>query len=202
MTSKKSDNRTIQEVAIDSLAIAKVNLLNAIYGISPKLVNKRITEQTNTIAWIFGHCVAQVDYLFSECLFGKRRMTQETAAFYAYGVSKEKIRKQPPLSFIELIELFFEILQKCQDYLKELPENAFRKPLIMHENHQSGESLFETIQRIAFHFLGHDGQIVLIRRIENNPAPSFVAGMQQASREKWLNKWQVWWDQQKDNFKE
>ncbi|MFW9975477.1 MAG: hypothetical protein ACFFDQ_09450, partial [Candidatus Thorarchaeota archaeon] len=62
------------------------------------------------------------------------------------------------------------------------------------------ENLLQSIQRIAFHYMGHVGQIVLIRRALGNPGPTFVGGISSIGREKIREKWNAWWKENKETF--
>jgi hypothetical protein len=63
------------------------------------------------------------------------------------------------------------------------------------------ETLLQSIQRIALHFMGHVGQIVLIRRALGNPGPTFVGGVSLIGRDKIKQKWNTWWSDSKQDFK-
>jgi hypothetical protein len=71
--------------------------------------------------------------------------------------------------------------------------------LFMFNDKNNTETLCELIQRISLHFLGHTGQIYLIKR-ELGKGGYFVTGVKKkhrdASRIKWLN----WWNANKDKY--
>ncbi|MCK4568355.1 MAG: hypothetical protein KAU48_13700, partial [Candidatus Thorarchaeota archaeon] len=62
------------------------------------------------------------------------------------------------------------------------------------------ETLETSIQRISLHFLGHVGQIVLIRRSLGNPGSSFVGGLHPRVRKQMHEEWTSWWSESKSRF--
>ena len=113
------------------------------------------------------------------------------------SAEREK-EKSFPLTYMELIEIFLEFSSISLNYLYNLPEEKFTE-LPEHNDESNTETVSELIQRISLHFLGHIGQIYLVKR-ELGKGGYFVTGVKKknrdASRKKWLN----WWNENKGNY--
>lgn len=195
-----NDKRNIKELSITLLEIADCNLLLSTIGLEKEQVLKQIGEEVNHITWIFGHCASHMDYIFGELSQGKRLLTDEENEAYAYGVSKDKINEGLPNTFKDLIVRYLKIRKEAFDYLNKLPEEKFRKVPEADAGKKSKESLMQAIQRVSLHFMGHMGQIILLRRALGNPGFGFVAGMTKENREKRIDQWMKWWEESKEKF--
>ena len=49
--------------------------------------------------------------------------------------------------------------------------------------------------------LGHTGQIVLIRRMFDNPFWSFVGGVNKENRKELREEWATWWKEKKEKYR-
>jgi hypothetical protein len=117
--------------------------------------------------------------------------------YYRYGTTKEEIdTTEPPFCFNELVDEYLEVSKIGFSYLQSLDEDAYSEILFPEIN----ETLEESLQRIALHYLGHTGQIVLIRRALGNPGPTFVGGLQEPAYNRMLDEWNSWWSESKENF--
>ena len=200
MADTSVDKRDIKELSITLLEIADCNLLLSTIGLVEEQVLKQIGEEVNHITWIFGHCASHMDYIFGELCQGKRLLIEEENDAYAYGVSKEKINEGLPNTFKDLIEKYLKIRKEAFDYLNKLPEEKYREVPEADAGKQAKESVMQAIQRVALHYMGHMGQIILIRRSIGNPGFGFVAGMSKENREKRIDQWMKWWEENKEKF--
>ncbi len=200
MADTSVDKRDIKELSITLLEIADCNLLLSTIGLEEEQVLKQIGEEVNHITWIFGHCASHMDYIFGELCQGKRLLIEEENDAYAYGVSKEKINEGLPNTFKDLIEKYLKIRKEAFDYLNKLPEEKYREVPEADAGKQAKESVMQAIQRVALHYMGHMGQIILIRRSIGNPGFGFVAGMSKENREKRIDQWMKWWEENKEKF--
>ncbi len=197
MNAKVKDEMDLKELAISTLEIAEINFLMSFIEINPENVIKQIQPEINPIVWIIGHCISHMDWYLS--LFtGERTLTENQREYFAYGASKDKIKEKFPFSFREILDKYVQISGYFFKYLKELPEEKFHQK-ISEENGE--ESLFQKIQRIALHYMGHTGQITIIRRALGNQPWGFVSGMKRDEREKYMGKWTEWWEENKMKFK-
>jgi hypothetical protein len=187
-----------KSIAIDILEIAEVNLLNSILKIRPRDVHKQVLPEFNTITWILGHCMAHFHMVLCDTCQGKEMFSEEIAHHFRYGTTKEEIAETgTPLTFSQLIDDYLRISADGFSHLDSLKDEDFEKIIFP----QIGETLLQSIERISFHFMGHMGQIVLLRRALGNPGPSFVGGAQKASRQKMREEWTSWWSDNKGDFK-
>jgi len=185
-------------IAIDILEIAEVNLLNSLLKIHPDDVNKQALPEFNTITWIFGHCAAHFHMvLFSTCQ-GKEIFSEEITHHYRYGTTKEEIAKTASLiTFSVLVDEYLKISDLGFTYLRSLDNEDFEKIIFPEIN----ETLLQSLERISLHFMGHMGQIVLLRRALGNPGPTFVGGAKESSRNRMRHEWESWWADNKGDFK-
>ncbi|MCE7745650.1 MAG: DinB family protein [Candidatus Heimdallarchaeota archaeon] len=200
MTDTINDKRNIKELSITLLEIADCNLLLSTINLENEQVLKQIKDDVNPIGWIFGHCASHMDFICGELCQGYRKLSEKEGACYSFGVSKEEIEEGLPTSFKELIESYLEIRKDAFDYLNKLPEEKFRQVPEADAGKKSKESLMQAIQRVSLHFMGHMGQIVLLRRALGNPGFGFVAGMTKENREKRIDQWMKWWEENKEKF--
>jgi hypothetical protein len=200
MTQDRVDNRNIKEIAIDLLDIAHLNLLNILIGLKPSNEKARISKYANNIEWIIGHCTGHIDFIMNQFYKRKSFMAEEQKIYYGYNAPKELILQDPPQKFGELLDLFITITHDFIDLLNELSEDDFRKRPENSPPSDLGETLFEIIQKIGYHILGHVGQIALIRSTIGNKGPGFVTGIYPPYREKVREKWNNWWKENKEKF--
>jgi hypothetical protein len=93
-----------------------------------------------------------------------------------------------------------EIGDQTFAYLQNLPEEEFRY-LPAKTTTKSKESLLTNSQRMALHFMGHMGQIRVIRRVFNNKARGyFVTGIDPTYRKQVKQRFIDWWDTNKSKF--
>jgi len=163
-------------------------------GIKPEIVTKQIKSDVNHIAWIVGHCVSHMDLYLS--IFNKeRKLSNDQRKYHAYGVSKEEVIEFP-FSFRELLDPYLNLSSEFMNKLYELSEDDFLN--ISYE--ENGEPLYQLIQRITLHYMGHAGQIVLLRRQLDDPFWSFVGGVNKKQREKLLISWKKWWKENSNSY--
>jgi len=129
-------------------------------------------------------------------LANKQLPTKEEGDFYDYGISKDRI-KNYPYSYVKLLDAHLKITEKFYQILENLEEEKFEE--IPHEKAQ--EKLSDLIKRVALHMLGHTGQIVLIRRMFDNPFWSFVGGVNKENRKELREEWATWWKEKKEKYR-
>ncbi len=207
MSNQEIDERTIKELAIDTLKIANCNLLLSIQGLNPDEFIKQISQNINPIIWIFGHCISQMDHWFGIWCQGKGVLPGTLAwdkedSHLRFGTPKTRVNEFPDkISPHDLIEYYLQISEQSINYLQKLPEEKFRLPPEGYPYEQGdSESIFEGIQRVALHFLGHSGQILLIRKELGNQGGYFVRGISDSSRKELLLEWMTWWKNNKSQF--
>lgn len=201
------DKRSLKEFAIDVLETAYVNLLQTLWGIKPDVVeaqiNPEINPEINPIIWIVGHCAAHMDGQFLLQAQGKSVMGEcgwRKGSPFLTGSSKEDIVQGCLITFKEIVDGLLEIGDETFAYLQELPEEAFRY-LPAKITTRSKESVLTNIQRMALHFMGHMGQIRVIRRVLNNKGCGyFVTGIDPAYRKQVKQRFIDWWDANKPKF--
>jgi hypothetical protein len=123
------------------------------------------------------------------------QLTKEQRDYFASG-APGYIEKQFPFSLKKLIDTFLEISESTFQYLTELPEEKFNQPPAMSKK-KDDETIFELLQRVSLHFLGHTGQIFIIKK-ELGRGGYFVTGVRRKGREDSRKKWMKWW---RDNSK-
>jgi len=200
MTTEIPEKKSIKELAIETLAIAECNLLDALKSIRPEDVHQQIFPDINPIIWIFGHCAAHMDKVFGVWCQGTQVLMESQQAFYRFGAVKEEIKAGLPASFRELVDAYLSISNSCFHYLNQLSEDEFHNVPSNYPEEPENESHFQLIQRISLHYMGHMGQILTIRRALGNPGPSFVSGMFKEYREKQVTAWKEWWEANKVQF--
>ncbi|MFX0207702.1 MAG: hypothetical protein ACFFDT_17065 [Candidatus Hodarchaeota archaeon] len=187
----------LKTFAIETFEIAEWNVLKAIFRLKPKNFEKQITPTLNPIRWIIGHLTMHMDTIFNFLCLGERKLDQNFRDYFTSGPDREKERKFP-ISYKELIEKFLEFSETSFDYLYNLPEEKFTE--LPEKNDESNtETLSELIQRISLHFLGHTGQIYLVKR-ELGKGGYFVTGVKKKHRDTSRIKWLEWWNDNKENY--
>ena len=187
----------MKKSAINLLRTAEVNLLNSFKGIKPEEVERRTQPEFNNVSWIVGHCFVHFHMVLSLTCQDTRLFSKDVMHYFRYGTTKEEIDTvNPPFSFKELVDEYLEVSRRGFSYLESLDEDAYSEVLFPEIN----ETLEESLQRIALHYLGHVGQIVLIRRALGNPGPTFVGGIQEPDYIRMLDAWISWWNESKGGF--
>jgi len=185
-----------KELAIDFLEIAEINLLMSIKDVKPENITKTPHPEMNPISWIFGHCVSHMDFLHS--LFtDSNRFTEEQRKYFTFGVDKDTIKAGFPFSLKEIIECYLDLSESCFKILKEFPEDKYDTIV---SDKSKAENLFQNIQRISLHYMGHTGQIVMIRIALEGPNWSYVGGISKELRKKYKNSWLKWWEENKSDY--
>jgi hypothetical protein len=178
MTARKELN--VKDLCIDLLDIAHINFLSNLQGLKPGDVNTNAHPEINTIKTIVRHCSRQMD------------RTVET--YIGSRITKDK----KEYSFEEIVDLYLQISDTFFEMLMEFPLEAFND-----NPGGTGEILNKRIQRIALHYLGHTGQIVLIRKMLGrgiSGAYGFVKALSVPTRKKLKKEWLAWWMENKKNF--
>ena len=169
-----------KDICIDMLDIADINFVSNLQGLKPEDVNVKAHSDINSIKTIVRHCARQMD------------RTIET-----YSIERV-MRDKKEYSFEEIIDMYLQISQSFFGLLKELPIEAFND-----NPGGTGEILNKRIQRIALHYLGHTGQVVLIRKMLGrgiSGAYGFVKAMSIPTRKKIRKEWLDWWNGTKESF--
>jgi hypothetical protein len=188
---------SLKTFAIETFEIAEWNVLKGIFRLKPKDLERQIKPNLNPIRWIIGHLTMHMDTIFNHLCLGERKLSQEFRDYFNLGPEREKEREFP-ISYRELIDTFLEFSKTSLDYLYKLPERKFTD-LPENNDESNSETVSESIQRISLHFLGHTGQIYLIKR-ELGKGGYFVAGVKKKNRDVSRIKWLNWWNAHKENF--
>ena len=123
--------------------------------------------------------------------------SDEVTHYYRYGTTKAEILETgPPHSFAELIDEYLKISENGFSYLDGLDDDDFQTVIFP----EIKETLLMSAQRIALHYMGHVGQIVLIRNALGNPGPTFVGGIDQNERVRMKKEWESWWAETRHVF--
>lgn len=187
----------MKKSAINLVKAAEINLLNSFKGIEPDEVNQRTQPEFNSISWILGHCAVHFHMVLCLTCQDTRLFSKDVMHYYRYGTTKDEIEStKPPFSFSQLVDEYLGVSEVGFSYLETLDDDAFDEILFPEIN----ETLEESLQRIALHYLGHAGQIVLIRRALGNPGPTFVGGLQEPDYNRMKNEWSAWWSESKESF--
>lgn len=187
-----------KEFAIDIMDIAQWNVLRAIMRLKPEHLEYQITPKSNPIRWILGHLMNQMDSKFNLLCKGKRTLTPEIIDYFKTGTEDVNERQEFPLSYMELIESFLEVSNLMFNYLNNLPEEKFLE-LPEHNIDGNTETIYEIIQRVSLHFLGHVGQIQSIKK-ELGKGGYFVTGIKKKQRADSRDKWLKWWSENKASY--
>jgi hypothetical protein len=137
-----------------------------------------------------------MDSIFNYYCQGDTKLKQEFWTDFATG--SKCMHDEFPLSLRELIDTFLEMSKLSFEYLNILPEEKFNK-LPESNVGENTETVGELIQRISLHFLGHTGQIYLIKK-ELGKGGSFVSGVKKKQREDSRKKWIRWWRKNKHKY--
>ncbi len=183
--------------AIETFEIAEWNVLKAIFRLKPADFEIQLTPNLNPIRWIIGHLTMHMDSIFNYLCLGERKLGQEFRDYFNSGLEREK-EKEFPLTYKELIDIFLEFSDRSVNYLYNLPEEKFTE-LPEHNVESNNETLSELIQRISLHFLGHTGQIYLVKR-ELGKGGYFVTGLKKKHRDSSRIKWLDWWNKNKEKY--
>lgn len=187
----------MKESTIDLLRIAECNLLYSFKDIQLEEVNKRIKPEINSISWILGHCFSHFHMVLLTTCQEINLLTDDEIHFYRYGTTKQEIDDVgSPITFEELVDKYLEISTSGFSYLEQLIDADFREVIFP----EIEETLGRSIQRMSLHYLGHVGQIVLIRRDLGNPGSSFVGGAHPKRRKQMMDEWTSWWQMSKKEF--
>ncbi len=180
-----------EEMCIAAVEIAECNLLQSLKGLSSNQIYSIASPQLNSIGWIFGHCAIHYHWVVNLTYQDSRFFSEEICDYFRYGQTKDEIQSHKPLlSFRELVDTYLEMANCNIEYLRGLDSSAFHQAF----KGNPVESLLQTLHRMAFHYLGHMGQIVMLRRLLGTPGPSFVDGVTQSGREGILKEWAEWWE--------
>ena len=195
------DTRTLKEFAIDTYEIVIRNFMVSLYRLEPELVTKQISEDTNHIFWILGHCASHIDIVFGEQCQGKSILSKDQHKHFGYGIEKEIAHQNPTISYADFMEDFLKISENGLEFLQNLPDENFRELPKFANGKGNQVSILMEIQIIALHLMGHMGQITAIRRKLGNPVPmGFVAGKAKESRDKINENYRKWWTENKTSF--
>ena len=184
----------MKDTLINALKVAEINFLMSFKEIKPEIVTKQIQKDTNHIAWIIGHCATHFDHYLS-FFTNDHIISKEEHDYFSYGIEKSKVVSYP-YSFSDLIDNYLRIVSLFFEILDSIPESEFEKS----PSEEDGENLSDMLIRITLHIMGHTGQIVLIRRMLDEPFWSFVGGVQKNQREKLRNSWISWWNENKQDY--
>ncbi|MFX1284850.1 MAG: hypothetical protein ACFFB5_14410 [Promethearchaeota archaeon] len=187
----------LKTFAIETFEIAEWNVLKSIFRLKSKDFEVQIKPYFNPIRWIIGHLTMHMDTIFNHLCLGERKLSQEFRDYFNLGPEREK-EKEFPISYRELIDTFLEFSQISLNYLYNLPEEKFTD-LPEKNDEKNTETVCELIQRISLHFLGHTGQIYMIKR-ELGKGGYFVTGVKKDNRDTSRIKWIKWWNANKDNY--
>jgi hypothetical protein len=189
----------IKKDCINLLATSECHLLQSLIAIRTEDVYRQVQPEVNHIGWIFGHCAVHLDWVFSLLTEGERAFSEEVCHYYRYGATKSEILDEgPPISFSDLMDSYLRVSGAFFKFLAEIEETVLYKDF----PGESGEDLIQTILRVSLHFMGHAGQIVLIRQALGNPGPSFVSGVTEQARKHLMPEWHDWWRSTKEMFKD
>jgi hypothetical protein len=156
-----------------------------------------VQPELNHIGWIFGHCAVYFDWVLSFMTNDARVFSEEVCHYYRYGTTKTEILDGgPPISFSDLMSGYLRVSESFFSILSDLEESAFCEDF----PGEPSEDMLETFLRVSLHFMGHAGQIVLIRQALGNPGPSFVSGAKEETRERILADWHNWWENARADF--
>ncbi|MDF1537840.1 MAG: hypothetical protein P1Q69_02950 [Candidatus Thorarchaeota archaeon] len=190
-------NPTAAEMAIEAVEVAECNLLQSFINVTPDQVYSQILPELNSIGWIFGHCIVHYQWVIDLSYQEKRTLSKEVCNYFRYGTTKEEIlQNKPPISFRDLVDSYLSISKSSLEYLRNVDENMIYKEFVP----EPEESLLQHLHRMAFHFMGHMGQIVMIKRALGNPGPSFVDGITKPQRDMIMEKWYEWWTSSRNDF--
>jgi uncharacterized damage-inducible protein DinB len=190
---------TQKDYAIDTFELAQWNVLRAIMRLKPKDLEYQITPNINPIRWILGHLTWHMDHIFNRQCRGTSQLTKEEREYFTSG-AQGVVEREFPFSLMHLIETFLDVSESSFQYLRELPDEKLNEPPAKSET-KDAETIYELLQRVSLHFLGHTGQIYLIKK-ELGKGGYFVTGVRKKGREDSRKKWLKWWNENKDEFED
>jgi len=196
--SSDQDNLNGKNLLIKTLEIAELNFLQSFKGMKVTAMNKRAHPNVNPIHWIIGHCMAHM-YANLQHLTKEISLSEEILYFIRGGANVKEIKEIFPFSIKNLIDDYIKISTKFFEYLNDMPDDQiFEKPS------DAYEKWYERIQRIALHFMGHTGEIFILRKeIEGRGSIKqrfFVDGVNENLRKRLKDEWLRWWDENKHDF--
>lgn len=188
---------TVNETIIDLLATSECNLLLSLKELRPDDLYRQAMPEFNHIGWIFGHCAVHLHWVLDLMKKGTRTFSEKVCHYYRYGTTKEEILDGgPPITFSDLVDGYLDVSEAFFEFLRGLQDDELYVDFLG----EPGEDLLQTVFRVSLHFMGHTGQIVLIRLALGNPGPSFVSGVTRRAREGIMNGWHAWWKNNSEQF--
>ncbi|MHA2206297.1 MAG: DinB family protein [Candidatus Thorarchaeota archaeon] len=188
---------SLKEFAIETLDIAEWNVIRSVMRLKPADFEYQITPKINPIRWIIGHLAWHMDYIFNYLCQGAYKLGKEIRDYFTTGT--DVLDKHVfPLSIKELVDSFLEISKTSLEYLYNLPDEKFNE-LPENNDRSNTETVSELLQRISLHFLGHTGQIYLVKK-ELGKGGYFVTGVKKKQRVDSRLKWQKWWNENKESY--
>jgi len=188
---------TQKEYAIDTFDLAQWNVLRAIMRLKPEDFNYQILPNFNPVKWILGHLLWHMDHIFNLQCRGTSQLTEEERGYFT-SKPEGTDEREFPFSLKRLIDTFLEISDSTFLYLQELPEEKYQEPPSKSKK-KDDENIYESLQRISLHFLGHTGQIYLIKK-KLGKGGYFVTGVRRKGRDDSRKKWNKWWNESKNTF--
>ena len=178
MSSRKEMN--MKEICIDLLEIAHLNFISNLQGFKDEDVDVKAHPEINSVKTIVKHCTRQMDRTISN--YDGERIIKDKAKY----------------SFREIVDMYLQISNKFFNMLRSFPVESF------YDNQGgTGEILYKRIERISLHYLGHTGQIVIIRKMLGRGISGpygFVKAMSKPTRKKIRKEWDEWWNTNKEHF--
>ncbi|MFX1441738.1 MAG: hypothetical protein ACFFFD_15970 [Promethearchaeota archaeon] len=189
--------KNVKSITIGLLAASECNLLMSVKGLDAAIIYRQVRPELNHIGWVFGHCAVHFDWVLSFMTNDARVFSEEVCHYFRSGTTKSEILAGgPPISFSDIMDRYLMVSESFFKALYEANETIFYDDF----PGETGENLFQTILRISLHFMGHAGQIVLIRQALANPGPSFVSGVTEQRRKQIMADWHDWWASAKEKF--
>ena len=187
----------MKEYSIDTFDIAQWNVIRSILKLKPSELEYQITPNLNPPIWVIGHLTWHMDAIFNQLCQGRSALDTKSRKGFAFNSPKINLEDYP-LSKMKMIDNFLSISKSSFEYLRFLPEEKYDK---MPEYNADGntETVRELLQRISLHFLGHTGQIYLVRK-ELGKGGYFVIGVKKKQRDDSRKKWHKWWDENRENY--
>jgi hypothetical protein len=182
---------------ITLLRVAETNLLYCFKDMKPDEVHKRVHEELNSVSWILGHCFGHFHLVLCDTCMKSKMLSKDMLHYFRYGTTKEEIDSTKfSCTFEELVDEYLKMSETGFDYLKSLKDEDYQQLLFP----KVDETLEKALQKMALHYLGHVGQIVLIRKHLGNPGYSFVGGFHMKELRWMRNGWNSWWEATKQDF--
>lgn len=189
--------KSVKSTTINLLATSECNLLMSMKDLDAANIYRQVRPELNHIGWIFGHCAVHFDWVSSLMTNDARVFSDEVIHYFRGGTTKSEILDEgPPISFSDLMNSYLRASESFFKFLFEAEETTFYEEF----PGEVGETLFQTILRVSLHFMGHAGQIVLIRQALANPGPTFVSGVTERSRGGTMAEWHDWWASAMETF--